>query len=203
MKKCSKCKRRLPESCFCKNRCKKDGLHTECRECNRARVKGWQKSHTEHMRTTARLWRNRKKEWVASRHRLWASRNRNRQKIYDARYMERHPDRRRIVMLAQTHTRRLRMARAAKNGTYTFQEWLDLKASYGNRCLCCGDVEPDITLSPDHVVPIALGGDNTIDNIQPLCRKCNRRKSDRVIDYRQGAEVREYRKVKQLTLFDA
>lgn len=32
----------------------------------------------------------------------------------------------------------------------------------------------------DHIVPLDRGGDDVLDNIQPSCRNCNRRKSNRV-----------------------
>jgi hypothetical protein len=45
----------------------------------------------------------------------------------------------------------------------------------------CGYERP---LTPDHVVPVTLGGPNTIDNIQPLCRPCNMAKYRTPADYR-------------------
>ena len=33
----------------------------------------------------------------------------------------------------------------------------------------------------DHVIPYSMGGDNSVDNIQLLCRGCNRAKSNRYV----------------------
>ena len=63
----------------------------------------------------------------------------------------------------------------------TAKQWREILNLYGHKCLCCGSTE-DIT--KDHVIPLALGGLTTKDNIQPLCRKCNSRKNDDIIDYR-------------------
>lgn len=66
-------------------------------------------------------------------------------------------------------------------GTYTNAEWDQLCAAYNHRCLCCGECRP---LTIDHVIPLSLGGSNTIDNLQPLCISCNDRKGTKSTDYR-------------------
>jgi 5-methylcytosine-specific restriction endonuclease McrA len=42
----------------------------------------------------------------------------------------------------------------------------------------------EIKLTPDHVIPVVHSGLNNIENIQPLCKSCNSRKSSKVIDFR-------------------
>lgn len=51
-------------------------------------------------------------------------------------------------------------------------------------CLKCG---ADENLQLDHINPISKGGENTISNLQTLCRKCNCIKKDTYKDYRNGA----------------
>jgi len=45
----------------------------------------------------------------------------------------------------------------------------------GGRCVECGS---NFDLQYDHVLPVALGGATTVENLQLLCADCNRRKSD-------------------------
>lgn len=45
----------------------------------------------------------------------------------------------------------------------------------GHRCRACGRLD---SLTLDHVIPVALGGENSITNLQILCRPCNSRKGE-------------------------
>lgn len=71
-----------------------------------------------------------------------------------------------------------------KNGSYhTFGEWELLKRQYNFICPCCMKSEPTIKLTEDHIIPLSVGGVDTIDNIQPLCKSCNCRKHTKIIKY--------------------
>ena len=91
-----------------------------------------------------------------------------------------NPDKRRV-----NETNR-RARKLGNGGTFTMQEWQALKEFYNFICLRCGRKEPEILLTPDHVLPLVRGGSNSIDNIQPLCRSCNCSKHTKHIDYRRG-----------------
>ena len=74
-----------------------------------------------------------------------------------------------------------RRDRIYKNGgSFTKKEWLDLCERFDNQCVCCGN-QGD--LSVDHIKPISKGGTNNIENIQPLCLKCNLKKGTKEINY--------------------
>ena len=86
-------------------------------------------------------------------------------------------------MAVQLARRRARKLNA--EGDLTVEEFEALCEKYGNVCLRCGD--RDALLTPDHVVPLSLGGSNLTENIQPLCGNCNSWKNVKVIDYRPEA----------------
>ncbi len=46
------------------------------------------------------------------------------------------------------------------------------------RCVRCGAEEE---LQFDHVIPVAKGGGNSMENVQVLCGDCNRLKSDQIV----------------------
>ena len=47
----------------------------------------------------------------------------------------------------------------------------------GGRCMECAALD---YLEFDHLIPVAKGGSNTVNNIQLLCRRCNGSKGDRI-----------------------
>lgn len=52
-------------------------------------------------------------------------------------------------------------------------------------CCNCGNsiyVEPNLLLEIDHIIPVSKGGWTVEDNLQTLCWKCNRAKSDKIIE---------------------
>lgn len=79
------------------------------------------------------------------------------------------------------------MRRSEKYGLnehFLWTEWAALKRRAGYACLRCGAGEDSARLTVDHIVPLHRGGTNLIDNIQPLCGRCNRAKGTSAIDYR-------------------
>lgn len=73
------------------------------------------------------------------------------------------------------HRRAIRRARErGAPGSHTHAEWLAKIELYAGACAYCG--RTDAPLCRDHVVPVAKGGTNDIDNIVPACRPCNSRK---------------------------
>ena len=87
----------------------------------------------------------------------------------------------------EASARHANLRRARKRnatGSYTLEEWRALCGFYEQTCLRC--LRTDRPLTPDHIVPLAWGGSDDIDNIQPLCQPCNSAKGARSAeDYRQ------------------
>ena len=51
-------------------------------------------------------------------------------------------------------------------------------------CCICGNsthIEPNLLLEIDHIIPVSRGGQTVEDNLQTLCWKCNRAKSDKLL----------------------
>jgi 5-methylcytosine-specific restriction endonuclease McrA len=82
-------------------------------------------------------------------------------------------------------------------GQVTAEEWESLKERYGYQCLCCHT--GDIVLVPDFIISWSNKGTNTIENVQPLCPKCNKLKGRRQYDYRIQWLTEEVRDIEDRT----
>lgn len=85
-----------------------------------------------------------------------------------ATYRQKYPEK------IRTRNANQKAARKGAIGKHTAHEWESLLSSYHGLCVYC--LEPASTR--DHVVPIAKGGSNSIENIVPSCPTCNSSKND-------------------------
>lgn len=148
----------------------------DCLPCHRERKRRWQKENPEKNAKYTRKHAEKNREKIAEKVRRWARENPKKKAEKDRRWTKNNPEKR----AANRSRRRTRKTKAG--GSYTADEWNQLVAHYGGRCLCCG--RTDVKLTVDHIVPIAKGGTSNIDNIQPLCGSCNSSKRDKAVDYR-------------------
>ena len=52
-------------------------------------------------------------------------------------------------------------------------------------CCSCGNSiykEPNLLLEIDHIIPVSKGGYTVEENLQTLCWKCNRAKSNKIVN---------------------
>ena len=80
-----------------------------------------------------------------------------------------------------TELRALRMKEAKSKGTHSQDEWTGIVAACGGACVKCGSVD---SVQKDHITPIYQGGSDGIENLQPLCKKCNSSKGPDSTDHR-------------------
>jgi 5-methylcytosine-specific restriction endonuclease McrA len=81
------------------------------------------------------------------------------------------------IFSCRVSTQNKRIRDSFGQGQITVQGWVDALARNNGKCVSCGT---DEFICIDHIVPVSLGGTNTDDNIQPLCRTCNSEKGNRI-----------------------
>lgn len=91
-----------------------------------------------------------------------------------------------IVELIKTLESKLTASAFAKEQrtlmTKKLREFIKIRDNF-TCCMCSNStyIEPNLLLEIDHIVPIAKGGLTAENNLQTLCWKCNRSKSDKLL----------------------
>jgi 5-methylcytosine-specific restriction endonuclease McrA len=201
---CRICGGYKPLYSFVKSYRYKDGYETMCKICKNkrsrnyyvensekviARTTKYNQKHPDIVQKSSQNWRNRNQEQLLESTRLSVARWREQHREKDRTASKQWRNENRSAYRAIQQKRRARVR--GVEGSYTAQEWENLKKQYDYCCLCCGKREPEIVLTADHIIPLEWNGKNGfistnyISNIQPLCRSCNARKGNRhATDYR-------------------
>lgn len=172
------------------------------------RIKKWKKANREKVLESQKKYREDNKELLKEKNKQYINENKEKRAETTKKYREKNKEKvleynreYRLTHKEEIHQYYLsrkgdedykevsraavRNRRARRNyieGKITKKEWLDLLEKYGNKCLKCG--RTDVKLELDHVIPLALGGEHSINNAQPLCRSCNGGKHIKIEDYR-------------------
>lgn len=188
---CRVCGVDKPITDFPKNKNLKSGRDNRCKICNTQAVLRWQKQNKDLVNRKNRKWaidnpekryayavkyRINNPEKIRQAERDWREKNRDKRRESVRKWQQANPEQRAL------NERNREAKKRNAGGTITSKEIEQLKIKQGNKCLCCGKTNTKLTL--DHVIPISLGGENTIENAQMLCGSCNSRKGARHIDYR-------------------
>lgn len=202
-KRCSCCKQVKCHGSFNRDKSRKDGMQVYCLTCKSAKNAKSRQNNPEHHRAYEqargktedrreyqRAWHQNRPEYNKTYHKMYANKNHDRLEAYKEANRHRFRDWFRNYVRTHREQRAIneanrRTRKELMGGSFTAQQWRELKARYNYTCLCCGRQEPEIRLTADHVIPLSRGGSNDISNIQPLCLSCNSSKgARRITDYR-------------------
>jgi 5-methylcytosine-specific restriction endonuclease McrA len=128
----------------------------------------WIRRNPEKAREAMRRWRRRHPAEHAAEARSYYDRHKQRLAAYFAQYRREHRD------VRQGSDARRQARKLGAPGSHTTVEWIWLLQVWNWTCAYCGATE---ALQPDHRLPLARGGSNSIENILPACPRCNQRKA--------------------------
>lgn len=90
MKKCCRCHSEKEESEFPKQKNRKDGLSSYCKQCNKLRVREWENKNYEKSDKRRKLWRKLNSKKVVSDVNEWRKENPEKHKAIAKKYYEKH-----------------------------------------------------------------------------------------------------------------
>ncbi len=178
MKQCTKCREWKSIDELCVDKAEKDGIRTYCKECKNKKERERYANNSEKEKAKNRRWYAINLEKAREMSRRFSAIHPEKAREREKRWRQQNPEK----DIVKSEKRRA--LRKGNGGSISFDEWMFIKKKYENRCLCCG--RSDVRLTMDHIIPLKMGGTHTAENIQPLCRSCNARKSAKHIDYRDG-----------------
>ena len=168
----------------------------QCQKCKNMAHKRWREKHPEKVKENSRKyyeknsevikqkvneWRSENSEALKKKRAIVRSLNSNKFNEYRRQWRKENPD----------SVRREKFARRAKekncNGNISTSITKTLLNSQKRKCACCGVKLSKENMHRDHIVPLAIGGNNSDENIQLLCNKCNLSKGAKhPIDFMQS-----------------
>lgn len=202
----------IPVMKFCKKcQCDQERYSGgQCKECTKRLSRAWGASHTEQVKKTKTIYRAINQDMLRAKDAAYRASNTEKFKKRDANYYTKNAQR--ILASKAEYYEKNREAEVAKKQTYyqanpeKFVIWVGnrraKKLAVGGRlsqglavrlfklqkgkCPCCKQALGD-KYHLDHIIPIALGGTNTDDNIQLLRSTCNHQKwAKHPIDFMQS-----------------
>jgi len=166
MKICSKCGKELPLTVeyFLIRKINLDGFSGECKKCRTEYFKKYRKTNKNIISEKDKQWRKKTKDKISKQKKYWQEENKQKMTEYFDQYRKSNRDKCNILhQLYKAKKREL-------PHTFTFKHWENAKQHFNNLCAYCGQEEP---LTQDHFIALKGGGEYSINNIVPVCRRCN------------------------------
>lgn len=172
MKHCNFCNKKYfskwKTQIYCSSACNSKSHRLRNLSSTQLREKTWRNENAERVRENRIKWRLLNKERQVELRKIWLEKNRD---LFNE--------------LHRLSEIRRRAKKALVKNDLTNAEWEEVKKQFNYICLSCHKNESQAKLTIDHIMPISKYGENTKNNIQPLCHSCNAKKGTQIIDYRR------------------
>lgn len=178
---CKACGSRL--CCVCRLPLPLGRRDRRCRGCKNTSSKADYAKNPEVRKASSRAWASANSDRKKDTDRNWKSENPGKQSAYSQKWRDGNPEQRREIVRrwvennpdkvkSKDHRRRAR-----KMGcTVTAADLNEVVSAAEGKCCLCREPVPEKLQEIDHIVPLAKGGPHSFENLQLLCRTCNRRK---------------------------
>lgn len=157
-KKCTGCGEELDIELFRRDKYKKDGHSSKCRDCLSKKDKQYYAENSEHKKQVVKQYMKKTGEYY-------------RYKPYNHKYYI--SEKSKLNKRARDLKRRVLLKNNGCGVSYLNSNTIELIIEkYDRKCVYCGIDCIDI-YHIDHKIPISIGGDNSFDNLALSCPHCN------------------------------
>lgn len=176
-KTCFKCSITKPLSEYQKNKARKDGVETYCRECNNARIKANYEKNPEYKIAKTREYHVNNPEWSKEVQHEWHQRNKGRRLAKIKERLATDPEFRayRRDLVARKERERRAQKALTEVIKVTKEDYQNILNEYSGTCWVCSTILDKVVW--DHVQPLSKGGAHSTSNLRPICNPCNVRKN--------------------------
>lgn len=182
LKSCARCGERKPVTHYHKDAGKKDGLRAYCKPCALNYSANYYKANTPDVLARHATYYSENRERATAKNLRWAAANPDKMRAFNAKWRNANPDKVRAAkarwraqnpdaIRIKNQNRRAResggsLSKGLSARLFTLQK---------GKCACCRKPLGD-KYHLDHIMPLALGGTNTDNNMQLLRAVCNHQK---------------------------
>ena len=179
MKNCKQCGEEKPLSDYAKGKKNLDGHRPICKTCTKEYAAKYRLENAEKRKKAQDAWREKNLEQQRVYKQNYYLENKESVTARVDAWREKNPD------IYRTWFENRRARKLAVGGKLTLGLSFKLFELQKGKCACCKKpLGSDYHM--DHIIPLALGGSNTDDNIQLLRAKCNKQKGAKhPIDFMQ------------------
>ena len=119
------------------------------------------------VREANKRWRQANRKRVQNNQKAWREANPERNQAIKKRWRDTNRDK----LAAKERNRRAR--KASSEGSHTAADIASLYTRQAGLCMACRADFTQVEFHVDHIVPLARGGSNGVENLQLLCAPCN------------------------------
>ena len=143
--------------------------YADRRDLMRARAKEWADANRERKRSGDRAYANLNKDAASARAKAWRDKNKDHCKTSKRKWKQAN----RELLRVKNHNRRALQRKASTNLKGIKEFFIATKAKKFVICYYCEQRIESSDCHFDHIVPLARGGQHSVDNLCVSCAHCN------------------------------